>query len=52
MIQFRHEKSIIQFHVYQEAVELHLEDENMSDLGLAERPSVLVNLELPALAYA
>jgi len=29
-----------------EAVELHLEGENLSEIGLAKNPSVLVNFEL------
>lgn len=29
-----------------EALELHLEGENLADLGFTARPSVLVNLEL------
>ncbi len=33
-----------------EAVELHLEGENLADAGIAETPSVLVNFELPAYA--
>ncbi len=36
----------------EEAVGLHLEGENMSNLGFSDEPSVLVNLELPSLAYA
>lgn len=35
-----------------EAVSLHLEGENLTDLGLIQRPSVLVNFELPQIAYA
>lgn len=35
-----------------EAVELHLESENLSDLNLAPHPSVLLNLELPARLHA
>ncbi|PIR87204.1 MAG: hypothetical protein COU11_01465 [Candidatus Harrisonbacteria bacterium CG10_big_fil_rev_8_21_14_0_10_49_15] len=35
-----------------EAVTLHLQDENLADLGLAPKPSVLVNMELPALTDA
>lgn len=31
----------------QEAVELHLEEENLADFDLAPDPSVLLNLELP-----
>ena len=33
-----------------EAVELHLEGENLADVGIVETPSVLVNFELPAYA--
>ncbi len=29
-----------------EAVELHLEDENLSELDIAPRPSILANVEL------
>ncbi|HEY4497898.1 MAG TPA: type II toxin-antitoxin system HicB family antitoxin [Candidatus Paceibacterota bacterium] len=36
----------------QEAVELHLEGETLSDLGFDERPSILANVELPTLAHA
>ncbi len=36
----------------QEAVELHLSDENPADFSLAPEPSVLVNLELEAPAHA
>jgi predicted RNase H-like HicB family nuclease len=35
-----------------EAVELFLEGEDLSELGFATIPSVLVNFELPALAHA
>ncbi len=35
-----------------EAVELFFEGENLSELGFAAIPSVLVNFELPALAHA
>ncbi len=35
-----------------EAVELHLEGENLSDLGFNSQPSVLLNFEMPALTYA
>ena len=35
-----------------EAVSLHLEGENLADLGLIQKPSVLVNFELPQVAYA
>ena len=31
----------------QEAVSLHLERENLAELGLVRKPSVLVNFELP-----
>ncbi len=33
-----------------EAVELHLEGEDLANVGIAETPSVLVNFELPAYA--
>ncbi len=36
----------------EEAVTLHLKGEKLSDLGLAETPSVLANFELPMVAYA
>lgn len=35
-----------------EAVELQLEGENLADFDLESHPSVLVNMELPAGAYA
>lgn len=35
-----------------EAVALHLEGEDLTELGLAERPSILVNFELPQVVYA
>jgi predicted RNase H-like HicB family nuclease len=35
-----------------EATALHLEGENLADLGLAPKPSVLVNFELPQVQYA
>lgn len=35
-----------------EAVALFIEDENLSELGFATTPSVLVNFELPTLAHA
>ena len=35
-----------------EAVLLHLEGENLEELGLGDKPSVLVNFELPPFAYA
>lgn len=35
-----------------EAVELHLDGENLSDLGLSEKPLVLTNFEFPALVHA
>jgi predicted RNase H-like HicB family nuclease len=35
-----------------EAVDLYLEGENLSELGFAAIPSVLVNFELPALVHA
>ncbi len=35
-----------------EAVELYVEGENLTELGFAATPSVLVNFELPALAHA
>ncbi len=35
----------------QEAVALHLEDENLADMGLAPNPTIVVTMELePALA--
>jgi len=34
-------------HNIQEAVELHLEEENLADFDLAPDPSILLNLELP-----
>ncbi len=36
----------------QEALELHFEGENLADFGIAENPSVLINLELPSLTNA
>jgi len=35
-----------------EAVELQLEDENLSDFSLSADPAVLLNLELGSLSYA
>lgn len=35
-----------------EAVALHLEGENLAELGLVEKPSVLVNFELPQFVHA
>ena len=35
-----------------EALELHLEGEDLSELGLAAHPSALVNFEIEAPAYA
>lgn len=35
-----------------EAVALHLEGEDLAELGLVEKPSVLVNFELPRIVYA
>ncbi|MCR4285902.1 MAG: type II toxin-antitoxin system HicB family antitoxin [Candidatus Kaiserbacteria bacterium] len=35
-----------------EAVQAHLEGENLEELGLGQSPSVLVNFELPQLAHA
>ena len=35
-----------------EAVSLHLEGENLSNLNISAHPSVLVNFELPANQYA
>lgn len=35
-----------------EAVSLHLEGEDLAGLGLVKKPSVLVNFELPQIAYA
>lgn len=36
----------------QEAVELHLEEENLSELELAPQPAVLANFELPVRVHA
>ncbi|MFH1170081.1 MAG: type II toxin-antitoxin system HicB family antitoxin [Candidatus Vogelbacteria bacterium] len=36
----------------EEAVALHLKGEKLSEMGLAESPSVLANFELPVVAYA
>jgi predicted RNase H-like HicB family nuclease len=36
----------------EEAVALHLEGENLDELGFAARPSVLVDFELPTPQYA
>ena len=36
----------------QEAVSLHLEGEDLAELGLVKKPSVLVNFELPQAVYA
>jgi len=35
-----------------EAVELHLEDENLADFDIAPNPSVLMNFELPSQIHA
>lgn len=35
-----------------EAVALHLEGEDLAALGLAPRPTIMFNFELPALAHA
>ena len=35
-----------------EAIELHLEGENLTELGLSPNPSVLVNYELPTEIHA
>ncbi|OGE80439.1 MAG: hypothetical protein A2660_03125 [Candidatus Doudnabacteria bacterium RIFCSPHIGHO2_01_FULL_45_18] len=35
-----------------EAIELHLEDENLADLNFGAHPQVVVNFELPTLVYA
>ena len=35
-----------------EAVELHLEGENLADFDIAPNPSVLMNFELPAQVHA
>ena len=35
-----------------EAIEVHLEGENLADLGLIQEPSVLISFELPNLVYA
>ena len=34
----------------QEAISLHLEDENLEELGLAPNPTILATMELPAVA--
>jgi predicted RNase H-like HicB family nuclease len=34
----------------QEAIALHLEGENLQELGLAENPTILATMELPAVA--
>ena len=34
----------------QEAIGLHLEDENLTELGLAPDPTIMVLMELPAVA--
>ena len=36
----------------QEAISLHLEDENPSAYGLSKRPSILANVELESKQYA
>ena len=35
-----------------EAVDLHLEGEDLAELGLVKKPSVLVNYEIPQVNYA
>jgi predicted RNase H-like HicB family nuclease len=35
-----------------EAVELYIQGENLSELGLVDRPALLMNVELPSLQYA
>ena len=35
----------------QEAVALHLEGENLAELGIAPQPSIMLSMELPAPAY-
>ncbi len=35
-----------------EAVQLHLEGENLESLGLGQSPSVLMNFELPQVVHA
>lgn len=35
-----------------EAISLHLEGENLAELGLAPHPSVLLNMELENVVYA
>ena len=35
-----------------EAIEVHLEGENLADLDLVQEPSVLISFELPNLVYA
>ena len=39
-------------HNIEEAVALHLEGEDLAELGLVRRPSVLVNFELPQAVHA
>lgn len=36
----------------EEAVSLHLADENPADYSLVDKPSVMLNMELDSLAYA
>ena len=35
-----------------EAIDLHLENENLADLNFGEHPQVVVNFELPTTVYA
>ncbi len=35
-----------------EAVDLYIKDENLAELGLASRPSLLMNIEIPQIKYA
>ena len=35
-----------------EAIELHLEDENLEDLDIAPNPAIIANIELDSLIYA
>ena len=36
----------------QEALDLHLEGENLEELGIANPPSILISFELPSKVYA
>ena len=35
-----------------EAIELHLEEENLEDLGIVPNPAIIANIELDNLLYA